>query len=113
MTPIVMPVSPTEKANRLQVSVHIQAEVLSAEAARREANTWLLANIGNLLRAENPELVVGERLLWRIDIVLTSPKQEPVGVIGRIELDAITGEVLADETLIEKLGFNSGALVVE
>ena len=87
MTPIVMPVSPTEKADRLQVSVHIQAEVLSAEAARREANYWLLENVGNLLRADNPELVVGERLLWRIDIVLTSPKQEPVGVIGRIELD--------------------------
>ena len=113
MTPIVIPVSPTEKANRLQVSVHIQAEVLSAEAARREANYWLLENVGNLLRADNPELVVGERLLWRIDIALTSPKQGRVGVIGRIELDAITGEVLADETLIEKLGFNSGALFVE
>lgn len=53
MTPIVMPVSPTEKADRLQVSVHIQAEVLSAEAARREANYWLLENVGNLLRADN------------------------------------------------------------
>ena len=113
MIPIVIPVLPTEKADRLQVSVHIQAEVLSAEAARREVNVWLLANIGNLLRAENPELVVGERLLWRIDIVLTSPKQEPVGVIGRIGLDAITGEVLADKTLIEKLSLNSGALFVE
>ena len=113
MTPIVMPISPTEKTDRLQVSVHIQAEVLSAEAARREVNVWLLANIGNLLRAENPELVVGERLLWRIDIALTSPKQGRVGVIGRIELDAITGEVLADETLVEKLSFNSDALFVE
>ena len=36
MTSIVMPVSPTEKADRLKVSVHIQAEVLSVEAARRE-----------------------------------------------------------------------------
>ncbi len=63
MIPIVIPVSPTEKADRLQVSVHIQAEVLSAEAARREANYWLLENVGNLLRADNPELVLRDQLV--------------------------------------------------
>ncbi|MCB0164994.1 MAG: hypothetical protein KDI79_12255 [Anaerolineae bacterium] len=103
MTHIVMPVSPTEKADRLQVSVHIEAEVLSAEAARREANYWLLENVGNLLRTDNPELVLGEQLVWRVDIVLTSPTRGQVGAIGRLELDAITGKVLADETLAEEL----------
>lgn len=111
MTPIVMPVSPTEKADRLQVSVHIQAEVLSAEAARREANYWLLENVGNLLRADNLELVLGEQLVWRVDIVLTSPTRGQVDVVGRIELDAITGEVLADETLAEELTPRAHALI--
>ena len=59
MTPIVMPVPQAKKADRLQVSVHIQAEVLSAEAARREANYWLLENVDNLLQADNLELVLG------------------------------------------------------
>ncbi len=113
MTSIVMPVSPTEKADRLQISIHIQAEVLSTEAARREANYWLLENIGNLLRSDNPKLVLGEQLVWQVDIVLTSPTRGQVGVVGRLELDAITGEVLADEILIEKLGFNSGAICLE
>ena len=103
MTSIVVPVSPTENAERLQVSVHIQAEVLSAEAARREANFWLLENVGNLLRADNLELVLGDRLVWRSDIVLTSPTRGTIGVVGRLEIDAITGEVLADETLAEEL----------
>lgn len=103
MTPIVMPVSKTEKADRMQVSVHIQAEVLSAEAIRREANYWLLENVGNMLRADNPELVLGDQLVWRIDIVLTTPTRGQVGVVGRLELDAITGEVLADQTLTEEL----------
>ena len=110
MTPIVMPVPQIEKADRLQVSVHIQAEVLSAEAARREANYWLLENVGNLLRADNPELVLGDRLVWRADIVLTSPTQGQVGMVGRIEIDAITGEVLADETLAEELNPRARAL---
>ena len=88
MTSIVMPVSPTEKADRLQVSVHVQAEVLSAEAARREANYWLLENVGNLLRADNPELVLRDRLVWRIDVARISPARGQIGVVGRIEIDA-------------------------
>jgi len=105
-----MPVSPTEKADRLQVSVHIQAEVLSAEAARREANFWLLENVGNLLRADNLELVLSDRLVWRSDIVLTSPARGVIGAVGRLEIDAITGEVLADETLAEELTPHAHAL---
>jgi hypothetical protein len=91
------------KTDRLQVSVHIQAEVISAEAARRQANYWLLENIGNLLRAEPPELVLGDRLVWRADIVLTSPRRGRVGSVGRLEIDATTGEILANDKLAEEM----------
>jgi len=111
MPPIVMPVSQTDKADRLQVSVHIQADVLSPEAARREANYWLLENVGNLLRADNPELVLGDQLVWRTDIVLTSPTRGQIGTVGRLEIDATTGEVLADETLAEELTPRAHALI--
>jgi hypothetical protein len=47
MTQIILPVSQTDEQTRLQINVHIQAEVLSAETARRRANVWLLENIGN------------------------------------------------------------------
>jgi hypothetical protein len=52
----------------MQVHVHVQAEVLTAEVVRRRANVWLLENVGNLLRSESPELVLGERLAWRLDL---------------------------------------------
>jgi hypothetical protein len=81
----------------------VQAEVLSAEAARREANFWLLKNVGNLLRADNLELVLGDQLIWRSDIVLTSPTRGRIGVVGRLEIDAVTGKVLVDKTLVEEL----------
>ncbi len=83
----------------MHVSVHIQAEVLSAEAARRRANVWLLENVGNLLRAESPELVLDEQLIWRVDIVLTSPAQGEVGLVGRLELDATTGKSISRRDL--------------
>jgi hypothetical protein len=103
MNPIIMAVPSTEKTERLQISVHVQAEVLAAEVARRRANVWLLEHIGNLLRAESPELVLGERLVWRVEVMLTSPSRGRVGLLGRLELDAITGDVLADESLAEEL----------
>lgn len=92
----------------LRISVHIQADVLDAEIARRKANVWLLENAGNLLGATTPELVLGERLRWRYDIVLsepdlTSPGQGKSLRVGQIVLDAVTGEVLEADRLIEEL----------
>jgi hypothetical protein len=110
MNQIVVLAPQTDKADRLQISVHIQAEVLSAEAARRKANYWLLENIGNLLRAENPELVLGDRLVWRMDIALTSPDRGSLGLIGRLEIDASSGEILAGKALAEVLAPRAYAL---
>jgi hypothetical protein len=111
MNQIVMSVPHTNKVDRLQINIHLQAEIISAEAARREVNFWLLENIGNLLRAENPELVVGDRLVWRLDIVLTSPTRGRVGPVGRVEIEATTGEVLADETLVKELSPRAHAFI--
>ena len=103
MTQIVIPVLQTSDTPRLQVNIHIQAEVLSAETARRQANVWLLENVGNLLRAESPELVLGDQLVWRLDVALTSPTRGWIGSVGRLEVDATTGEILANETLAQEI----------
>jgi hypothetical protein len=111
MTLVVIPVSQVSTASRVQVSVHVQAEVMSPEAARRQANVWLLENVGNLLRAETPELVMGERLAWRMNVVLTSPVRGTLGRVGQLELDATTGEVVsAGAALIKELRANAQAL---
>jgi hypothetical protein len=103
MAQIVVPVSPTNDTSRLQVNIHVQAEVLPAEIVRRRANAWLLEHVGNLLRAESPELVLGDPLVWRVDIVLTSPSRGRIGCIGRLTIDATSNEVLADETLAQEM----------
>lgn len=108
---VVMPVTTkSPSASRLQVSVHLQAEIVAPEAARRRANVWLLEHVGNLLRAETPELILGERLIWRSDVVLTNPQVGVVGRIGRIELDAATGEVLDEDAAAADLIANAYAL---
>jgi len=52
-----------------------------------------------------------EQLVWRVGIALTSPTRGQIGVVGRLELEAITGEVLADETLAEELTPRAHALI--
>jgi len=96
---------------KLRIAVHIEAEVLDPEVARRKANVWLLMYAGNLLGAENPELVINQGLRWRVDVILTSPKRGHIGKVGQLCLDAITGEVMATETLPEELRANADALI--
>jgi len=113
MAQLIIPVPQTDDAPRLQISVHIQAEVLSAEVARRWANAWLLKNVGNLLRAESPELVLGDQLTWRVGVVLTSPTRGRVGRVGWLEIDATTGDVAADDALAQEIITRARALAAE
>ncbi len=46
-----------------------------------------------------------------MDIVLTSPGHGWVGVLGRLEMDATSGEILADETFAEELTPRAHALI--
>jgi len=111
MVDVVIPVSLADTASHIQINVHVLAEVVSAEVARRRANAWLLENVGNLLRAEAPELVAGERLVWRVDVVLTSPTRGTLGHVGRLEIEATTGKVLADATLAQGIIAHAQTLV--
>jgi hypothetical protein len=106
MVHVVIPVSSPDTpsaAQRVQVNIHAQAQVVSPELARRRANVWLLENAGNLLRAEAPELIAGEHLTWRLDVVLTSPARGVVGRVGQLEVDSATGDVLADTPLVQEI----------
>ena len=109
MNQIVMPVT-QDTAPRMQVNIHVWAEVIGPEAARRRANGWLLEHVGNLLRAETPELLVGEQLRWRVDVTLTTPRRGAVGRIGRLLLDARTSDVLEEAESIAELLNHAQAL---
>ena len=101
----------------LQVSVYVQTTVMAPDKAQHKANVWLSMNAGNLLLAENPELVLNDHILWRFDVFRTLHRRNQAGVpvrnfAARMQLDAMTGAVLNPETLIKELIANADALVV-
>ncbi len=123
MTEMVLPISDGGKfgedqaTERMQITVHIQAEVLAPNQARRRANLWLTMNAGHLLMVKNPELILGESLQWRFDVFLSVPQHDQPGSIrqnqiGAIRLDALTGEVVEPAALIEALQTNASALAL-
>ena len=100
---------------QMEIVVNIQATVLDAEVVRRKANLWLLDRVGNLLGASKPELILGERLVWRYDVVLGVPNLAQAGSgalykVGQMMLDAQTGDVIDAEGLVEELQANASAI---
>lgn len=100
---------------RVRVVINVQADVLDAEIAQRKANVWLLDHVGNLLSASTPELVIGERLMWRYDVILGIPNLEQPGSgamykVGQIMLDAETGEIKNASEVAQELQQSAEAL---
>ena len=89
---------------RLDVTITVQATIdIDAATARRKATGWLVSDVGNLMLGGNPALVITDRTVWRVPILLSSPKRGVVGQIGTVDVDATTGEVLFDDALIQEL----------
>lgn len=120
MTAMVLPVRQRPKPGRLsdallEVNVHLQATVMAQEIARHKANSWLSLHAGHLLLAEDAELILGDPLQWRFLVIRSLPRRDKPGTvqrneIGRMKMNATTGEILHPETLIEELTANADAL---
>jgi hypothetical protein len=112
MVQMILPIDKASTPNRVLVNVHIHTEILSGETARRKANSWLLMNAGNLLRADNPELLLSEKLVWRFDVLLTYPQQGIVGAVGRLHLDALTADILDPDSVVQQFVNHADALII-
>jgi len=78
--------------------------VVDAHIARRKANRWLLENVGNMMRADQPVFVRSQgRAVWRFGAFVTAISHPPVGPVGHVDVDAATGEVLADDHTAEEI----------
>ena len=72
---------------------------IDAESARRKVTGWLVSDVGNLLIGDTPALMIADRAVWRVPVLLTSPSRGVIGTVGSVDVDAQTGEILADEAL--------------
>ena len=89
---------------RLDITVSVSATIeVDATTAQRKATAWLISQVGNLLMGDAPALVIGQRTVWRVPVLLTSPSRGVIGQVGAVDVDAISGQVLADPLLAQEL----------
>lgn len=83
------------RSGRVEVNINLSADVhVTATMARRRVSRLVISEIGNLLYGGDPSLIVGERICWRVPVLLAYPDTGPVGQAGALDVDVETGEVL-------------------
>jgi hypothetical protein len=103
-------------SERARVIIHIEAEILTADVAIHRAHTWLAENISHLLEVATPELVIGEQLSWRFEVLLALPNKVQPGSgalyrVGQMMLDAATGDIKDADALAAELRVHVTSIV--
>lgn len=82
------------KTGRLEVNIKVTADVnISAYAARQKVNSFVLSEISYMMHAAEPTLVLGDRICWRVPVVLSLTSVGDVGKVGAINVDVESGQM--------------------
>ena len=83
---------------KVNIKIDVSSEInVTSFIAMQKVNRFLTLKVGNLLRADTPELILAGRLLWRVPIVYSIPSKGKLGKVGEISVDVRTGEILVEQ----------------
>lgn len=98
-----------------RTEVHVKLSLTSQVnvtdyTVQRKVTKLLLDQVGNQLYGEQPSLVIGRRLLWRVPVWLALPTTGPLGQVGTLDVDANTGEILFTQQMLDEIAERGNAL---
>jgi len=94
----------TPQSGQLAIDVHLSATVnVTAFSARQKVTGFVADEISTNMHAGEPRLVVGERICWRVPIILSMPPSGDRGEVGTIDVDVETGQVMITQALIQEI----------
>lgn len=101
----VMVKEPRISTGKVQINIHIQAELnVSAFMAKRMVTGYLIDHLSDHLGSDHPLLVIeGERFLWRVPVSLYLTSKGKVGEVGQIDVDGKTGQLLITQSLLKEI----------
>src|SRR5438477_12131843 len=103
MTVLLPGVTPPQGATvAIRIELTAQANI-TPFVARQKVTGFVILEISDRMRGDQPELVVGDRLCWSVPVVLTSPTRGVVGKVGEILVDATTGELLVEKNTAQRM----------
>ncbi len=85
---------------------------IDAVAARRKVNGYIGLQVSTMMGGTAAALVYSKgRLVWRVPIIFTTPFEGQLGIVGVVDVDVRTGELLIPSNLEETLRANANALL--
>jgi len=90
--------------NSGQLSINIQLSVpikTTAFSAHQKVTGYVADEISTNMHAIEPTLIVGDRICWRVPIVLSMPGDR--GEVGAIDVDVETGQLQITPDLIKEI----------
>jgi hypothetical protein len=100
------------KTGRLEIDIKVSANVnVSAFTARQKANNFILSEISYMMHAGEPTLVLGERIYWRVPVILSLTSCGDVGEVGRLDIDVETGQIQISPQQITEIESRAETLV--
>jgi hypothetical protein len=85
---------------------------IDAVTARRKVNGYIGLEVSTMMGGTEAGLVYTRgRLVWRVPIIFATPFDGQLGVVGVVDVDARTSELIIPANLEEKLRANADALL--
>ena len=98
MTLILEDITIPEKGH-LEFNVTVAVDInITAKEARRKVDHWLMDQVSHMIGAQEPSLVIlGEKAVWRVPAWIAFTGGRWAGVIGQVDVDVESGEMLEPE----------------
>jgi hypothetical protein len=88
----------TPESSDLAIDIRLSTTVnVTAYSARQKVAGYVADEISTNMRAGEPTLYVGERICWRVPVILSMPPSGDRGEVGTIDVDIGTGQLLVTE----------------
>lgn len=92
------------KTGQLTIDIQLSATVnVTAFSARQKVTGFVADEISTNMHGGEPSLAVGERICWRVPVILSMPPTGDRGQVGTIDVDVETGQLLVSRSLIEEI----------
>ncbi|MBI3959183.1 MAG: hypothetical protein HY328_10260 [Chloroflexi bacterium] len=92
------------QTGHLEVNIRVSAAMnVSSFAARQKADNFILGQISYMMHAGEPELVLSNRILWRVPVILSQRSAGDVGQVGVVDVDVETGRLSVSPAQIAEI----------
>jgi len=94
----------TPQSGQLAIDIHLSATInVTAFSARQKVSGFVADEISTNMHGGEPKLIVGERICWRVPVILSMSPAGDRGEVGAIDVDIETGQLTIPRALVEEI----------